>query len=706
MQEVKTFTKFDEKHCHKWAILLKERKKKIDRASVAIASGDFDTAKKLTSEVFHGGSSVGKHADPGMEGSLLYHTAMVTKMAAEPRLVLEELKVEVPNVDRQLWRFYSDFASDVSELAENTLPLEVNPRGVIEKGVLGVNERINLFRRLTKRTDKVEDMLNKKDIRTKEELQDLFREWANHIVNVRLRQEYETIKGFLIMVQLAEDVEIERLKKAMSRVQKKFGEETVKAALNVTLKVGKERKDLDAVMLSDHFIEREMDMAKLEGVIRFLNCPIFGSKSYVADELDVRDDITSFFCRYFCYAHAKAMLETVLPFAFELSQSRRMVGDGRCEFLLELARAPAGTAAKEKYIPLVVSWNVTLKCNLKCLHCYINAAEKKLPDDLSTDAAKMLIHQIAEVSRPLLILSGGEPLLRADILELIQYGTERGLKMAMGSNGMLIDDKIARKLKEAGIKTVSISLDSSTSERHDEFRGVKGSWGHAIRAIKALRNNDILLQVNTTVTKQNYDEIDDIMTLVEALGVENFHLFFLVPTGRGVKIDDISPIMYENKIRGTFAKIARHKLNVKPSCAPQFMRIAKQMGASTRHIQAKMRGCIAGLYYCRIYPTGEVTPCPYLPIKLGNIRERSFKDIWFNSEILKNLRDFNKLQGKCGVCKYRDICGGCRARAYGLTSDFIDHCGDLHEPTELRGNYLAEEPWCVYQPKAFAIQKS
>ena len=226
--------------------------------------------------------------------------------------------------------------------------------------------------------------------------------------------------------------------------------------------------------------------------------------------------------------------------------------------------------------------------------------------------------------------------------------------------------------------------------------------GSIIRAIENLgiKKNDIVVQVNTTVTKQNYDEIDDIMTLAEELGVENFHLFFLVPTGRGVKIEDISPVMYENMIRGTFAKIARHKINVKPACAPQFRRIAKQMGVNIKHVQAMMRGCIAGLHYCRIYPTGEVTPCPYLPIKLGNIRKRSFKDIWFNSEILKNLRDFNKLSGKCGVCDYRDVCGGCRARAYGLTSNFIDFCGDLHEPTELRGDYLAEDPWCVYQPKA------
>jgi radical SAM protein with 4Fe4S-binding SPASM domain len=225
-------------------------------------------------------------------------------------------------------------------------------------------------------------------------------------------------------------------------------------------------------------------------------------------------------------------------------------------------------------------------------------------------------------------------------------------------------------------------------------------------AIKALKNKDILVQVNTTVTKRNYDEIDDIMTLAEELGVENFHLFFLVPTGRGVKIEDISPVMYENMIKGTLEKIAKHKLNVKPACAPQFIRIAEQMNVRIKHVQALMRGCIAGLYYCRIYPTGEVTPCPYLPIKLGDIRKKSFKDIWFNSEILNNLRDFKKLQGKCGICGYQRVCGGCRARAYGLTSDFIDFCGDLHEPTELKGNYLAEEPWCIYQPKASATQKS
>jgi radical SAM protein with 4Fe4S-binding SPASM domain len=191
------------------------------------------------------------------------------------------------------------------------------------------------------------------------------------------------------------------------------------------------------------------------------------------------------------------------------------------------------------------------------------------------------------------------------------------------------------------------------------------------------------------------------MSLAETLGVENFHLFFLVPTGRGVKLADISPAKYEGMIKTTFAKTAKHKLNVRPSCAPQFMRIAKDMGLDMRQW---IRGCIAGLYYCRIYPNGDVTPCPYLPIKLGNVREQAFKDIWRNSDIFKALRDFNALKGKCGECDYRVLCGGCRARAYGLSSDFIDYCGDLHEPTELKGDYLAEDPWCVYQPKRTSMQ--
>ena len=691
---VTALTNFDEKHCHKWALLLRERREKLGQALTAIANEDLDKAKCLFHEVFRGVPS-GKGADPGMAGSLLYHMAMVTKMETETRFLLAELLVDMPDITEQLARFYGDFTSDVHELTNPIAPLNVDSQEVAAKASLSTDEKISVFTKLNEKTKAVEQMLNDKNPEAVENLEDLFKDWSQHIVEMRLRQEYETLKGFLFTVVLAKTVGIPRLKDAMKRVQKKFGEETVRIALEVTLNVGMRRENLQTIMLSDHFINYQMDIAKLDGRMQFLNCPIFASHDYIAEKLGVKDDVASLFCTHFCFAHAKAMLNTVLPFTFELWQPQRMATDGKCEFYLKLAHSP--TASKpEKFVPLILSWNVTRQCNLKCPHCYINADTKEPINELTTEEAKNLIDQICEVSKPLLVLSGGEPLLRQDLYELVRYGASKGLKMGLGSNGSLIDNDAAKKLKEAGIETVSISLDSHIPEQHDEFRGVKGSWEKAVNAIKALRENGVLVQVNTTVTQQNYDQIDDIMSLAEKLGVENFHLFFLVPTGRGVKIADISPAKYEEMIKKTFEKVARHKLNVRPSCAPQFMRIAKEMGLN---MSRWIRGCIAGLYYCRVYPNGDITPCPYLPIKLGNIRETPFKEIWFNAEMFKTLRDFKTLKGKCGACEYRALCGGCRARAYGLSSDFIDYCGDLHEPGELKGDYLTEDPWCVYQPK-------
>jgi radical SAM protein with 4Fe4S-binding SPASM domain len=688
-------TKFDEAHCHKWALLLKERKRKIDKAIESIAVRDFEAAKNLVDEVFHGSS--GRKSDAGMEGSLLYHMAMISKMSAESRVVLEELKVDAPSVDGVVWRFYSDFISDVKELLGDISPLEDSVVMAVKKSALRVEEKICLFRRLSEETKKVEQMLDIKNSGVGDRLQSVFLEWTKHVVEMRLRQEYETIKGFLIVQKLAEELNVKRIEQAMTRAQKKFGNETVTSAFSVSLKVGIPKAKLQKLMLSDHFIEFKMDMKKLGGFMRFLNCPIYGSHKYLETELGTETETSQLFCKYFCKAHAQAMFEKFIPFPVSVSQPLRMASNGKCEFRIRIAPTSVSVPTIEKYIPLVLSWNVTLKCNLKCSHCYINAKEKSLPDELSTDAAKMLIHQITEVSRPLLILSGGEPLLREDIFEIIRYGADRGLRMGMGSNGMLIDDEVTRRLEDARMGTVAISLDSSIPERHDEFRGVKGCWEHAINAIKSLKNSRIQVQVNCTVTPQNYDEVDDIMSLAEDLGVENFHLFFLVPTGRGTDIEDITPRMYEDMITSTLAKTTKYKLNIKPSCAPQFMRVAKQKGVD---MSRWVRGCMAGLYYCRIYPSGEVTPCPYMPLNLGNVRERSFRDIWFNSEVFKALRDFDRLKGKCGVCEYRDVCGGCRARAYGVSTDLMDFCGALHEPTESRGDYLAEDPWCVYQPRA------
>ena len=665
----------------------------MDKASTAINAGEFKTAKQLLSEVVYG-ASAGKDTDPGMAGSLLYHMAMVTKMATETRFLLQELEAEMPAINTQLLRFYDDFVSDVTELTGDMFGAGVNPKNSISNS-LRKDEKISLFLDLTCKTAQLLSKLENKSAVSKESIEGIFQKWGVRVAEMRLRQEYETIKGLLVSSELANTYGVQRLQTAMEHVQDRFGEETVNIALDVTLKVGMRREKLQSVMLSDHFIKYTMDIAKLDGDMQFYNCPIAGSHLYLSKKAGVDNAVAALFCKHLCYAHAKAMLETVLPFTFTLTQPQRIATHGKCEFYMKLAHSP-DAKVEAQFVPLVVSWNVTRKCNLKCSHCYINATKEELKGELTTKEAKQLMDQIAEVSRPLLILSGGEPMLRQDIYELIRYGASKGFRMGLGSNGSLIDDEAAKKLKDAGIKTVSISLDSSIPEKHDEFRGVEGAWQKAINAIKALKKSGILVQVNTTLTQQNHGEIDDIMSSIEQIGVENFHLFFLVPTGRGKKITDISPALYEDMITSTFAKTSKHKLNVKPSCAPQFMRIAKDMGLDMRQW---IRGCIAGLYYCRVYPNGDITPCPYIPVKLGNIREKPFSEIWFQSEVFKNMRDFNKLKGKCGDCEYKSICGGCRARAYGLSSDFIDYCGDLHEPTELKGDYLTEDPWCVYEPR-------
>ncbi len=670
------------------------RQEKLNHAIAAINEKDFDLAKRLFSQIFTGVNG-GKQADPGMAGSLLYHMAMVTKMESETKVLIEELNVELPDVSQKLSKIYSDFESDARELTNQITPFTLSYREITSKPYLGTAEKIDLFANLRKGNKKVENQLNNKNPEAYEALTKLFRDWADQIIRMRLIQEFETIKGLLVIAELANNIDLPTLEKGMQNVQDKFGQETVNIALDVTLKVGMRREKLQSIMLSDHFINYTMSTETLDGHMEFLNCPIFGSHMYAQEKYGVNPAVSSLFCTHFCFAHAKAMLDTVLPFPFTLWQPKLLATHDKCEYYLKLAHSPEAKSS-EHFVPLVMSWNVTRECNMKCSHCYINATDKKLQNELTTKEAKNLIDQIYKVSAPLLILSGGEPLLRPDIFELIRYGSKKGLKMGLGSNGSLINDDMAKKLKEAGIATVSISLDSNIPAQHDEFRGVAGAWEKAVEACKSLRKNNVLVQVNTTLTQQNYNQIDDIMSLAENIGVENFHLFFLVPTGRGVKLTDISPEKYEEMITKTFAKTANHRLNVRPSCAPQFMRIAKGMGLDMRQW---IRGCIAGLYYCRIYPNGDVTPCPYLPIKLGNIREKSFKEIWFDSKVFRDLRASNSLKGKCGFCEYRSLCGGCRARAYGLSNDFIDYCGDLHEPAELKSDYLTEDPWCVYQPK-------
>ncbi len=325
---------------------------------------------------------------------------------------------------------------------------------------------------------------------------------------------------------------------------------------------------------------------------------------------------------------------------------------------------------------MIISWNVTNECDLRCVHCYRDAGEKA-KDELNTQEGKTLLQQIAQAGFKIMIFSGGEPLMREDIFELVEYATQLGLRPVFGTNGILITSEIAQKLKSSGAAAMGISLDSIHPEKHDEFRGLPGTFQKTIEGIKNCREAGLKFQIHTTVIDWNYDEIEDITDMAIELGASAHHVFFLVPTGRAVSLTEniMKAEKYEQLLQRIVEKQKEVPIELKPTCAPQFMRIAKQKGVEMRF----QRGCIAGISYCLINPRGDVQPCAYLDIKLGNVREIPFTEIWKNNPILEELRTMN-YTGACGVCKYKGICGGCRARvAY------------YHD-----GDYMAEEPWCIY----------
>ncbi|MDA8235238.1 MAG: putative heme d1 biosynthesis radical SAM protein NirJ2 [Clostridia bacterium] len=325
---------------------------------------------------------------------------------------------------------------------------------------------------------------------------------------------------------------------------------------------------------------------------------------------------------------------------------------------------------------MIISWNTTNQCNMFCEHCYRDAGAKA-EEELSTEQGKALLDEIAKAGFKIMIFSGGEPLMRDDIYELVEHAVKLGLKPVFGTNGTLITPEVARRLKEAGAMGVGISLDSVDPVKHDKFRVFPGAWEGAIQGMKNCREAGLPFQIHTTVVDWNMDEVLDITDLAVKLGAMAHHIFFLVPTGRAVNIEEESlrAEQYEELLTKIMKKQLEVPIELKPTCAPQFMRIAKEMGMDLRF----SRGCLAGTHYCIISPMGDVQPCAYLNMKLGNVKEIPFSEIWANSEVLNELRTL-KYKGGCGACKYKKACGGCRARAAYYSE----------------GDYMAEEPWCLY----------
>jgi len=328
--------------------------------------------------------------------------------------------------------------------------------------------------------------------------------------------------------------------------------------------------------------------------------------------------------------------------------------------------------------------------------------------ELTTEDCRRVIDEMERVNPNLfLILTGGEPLIRKDIFEIASYAADKGFTAVLGTNGVLLREKQAREMRQSGLQGASISIDSTDAVKHDEFRQLKGAWQGAIRATSVLKDEGLDFSIHMSVMDWNTAEIPDMIELAQGLGAKVLNFFFLVRTGRGENLEDIVPMQYEEiltclaqaqgvgKGNGSgqptvFDRIEdpwtipvgqSGDLILRAKCAPHFRRIIYQLDPNSPLLKNYAQGsCPAGKYYCRITPEGDVTPCPYMPVAVGNLRSQSFDDIWHKAPVLNDLRD-PKLGGRCGVCEFSEICGGCRCRAYATY-----------------GDYLAEDPACAYQP--------
>lgn len=331
----------------------------------------------------------------------------------------------------------------------------------------------------------------------------------------------------------------------------------------------------------------------------------------------------------------------------------------------------------------MVAWEVTRSCNLACVHCRASSKKGPYPGELTTQECFKVIDDIVSFANPVIIFTGGEPLLRNDIFEIIEYGRSKGLVMVMAPNGTLLNDETVEKIIKSGIKRISVSLDGADEISHDNFRQVKGAFKQAIKGIKCAQKAGLEFQINSTITKRNISSIADIIKLAKKLGAKAYHIFLLVPTGRGkdMENEELSAWEYED----TLKLLSKHKkdvsLEIKVTCAPHFNRILVQDNPKLA-ASLKGRGCMGGVSFCFISHLGELQPCGYLELKCGNVRDLGFKKAWLSSEVFNNLRDFSKYKGKCGVCEFRMLCAGCRARAFAKHSD-----------------YLNQEPYCTYEPK-------
>ncbi len=327
--------------------------------------------------------------------------------------------------------------------------------------------------------------------------------------------------------------------------------------------------------------------------------------------------------------------------------------------------------------PFLVSISLTSRCPLSCPHCFAEASPKGT--DMPPDTVKRVLYQIKRLSPfSMVILTGGEPLLREDLEEIVSWIAEAGLFPVLATTGIGFSEERGKRLKDAGLSGLSVSLDSASSGFHDRFRGVKGSWERAVETLKVSRSIGLETQINATITDENAEEIEDIVDLGAKLGVRAVNFFFIVCTGRAMRTS-VSTRVYP-KVLERISRIAlsEKRVIVRARCAPHIYRFFPEKGLP---VGGGTRGCPAGRYYLRIDELGRVYPCPYMPLPVGDLKKENLEEVWERSEVLRTLRTEN-YSGRCGICRFRVLCGGCRARA-------LTEVGDL----------MGEDPLCDYRPE-------
>jgi radical SAM protein with 4Fe4S-binding SPASM domain len=354
---------------------------------------------------------------------------------------------------------------------------------------------------------------------------------------------------------------------------------------------------------------------------------------------------------------------------------------------------------KQEFVPKWIAWETTRTCNLKCVHCRSSSDSHATAGGFTTAEGIKLLDELADYCQPVLVLSGGEPLLRPDIWDLAAHGTARGLRMCLATNGVLVDDAACRRMKETGIRMVSLSLDGATAATHDDFRQQPGAFDATVAAAGRLKAHGVPFLVNSSFSKRNQDEIPRCYELAKRLGATAWYMFMIVPTGRGADIMNelISKEDYDRLLEWHYeTEKLEPELLMRPTCAPHYYRVVLQKNRG-RDAEDKLqrrslsfstgggKGCIAAQTICLIDAFGNVQPCSYMPTSAGNVKETPFREIWERSPLFLELRDFSRYKGRCGSCEYLNVCGGCRARAEAVY-----------------GDRLAEEPFCDYVPPRWA----